>query len=497
MAGHRKEMIGSYLTEQEAMDKINWLKEEGYRSEEIFLIRDLSGVVEPLQENPSDELTSHEHHGGGMMNHSNMDPFHASNSIERTFFRGSREDGVASSLMEMGIEREEAYRYEYDVKVGKVLILTDSGNRTVSQDHSRLDRYRTEEEPALQFGEKEAIKEPIEPVENPAEESSNSWSVNRPLTDDNIDINRPLDEMMMNSWNEGRHEEAGALEQLDEEYRAAETPYPRMHGEGHRASDSVDPIQEENHEKPLFTAKGHSHTPNEDADNSTIEATEDYDKLLYEHGQPFPMEKKDAEEDNYDSSVINKHSSEMGHLEKDVKLERDLFEEQGSTTNPPLHAHQQRGYFSSEQDVTPETEFPQDKVLGYETGHMQQEPVSTQNEFNHEDRLLEEEGPLISDRVEAEYTPNLMDYEQGHEPMPSGQLEPGNDYVSDDPSYMEEEPMFRDEATLGETQHSSLFEEEEEEEEEHYSSERKPSALNRKKGLLNDKGNDPFKPYRR
>ncbi|MGM0837580.1 MAG: hypothetical protein ACQEV7_15595 [Bacillota bacterium] len=487
MAGHRKEMIGSYLTEQEAMDKINWLKEEGYRSEEIFLIRDLSGVVEPLQENPSNEFTSHEHHGGAMMNHSNMDPLHASNSIERTFFRGSREDSVASTLMEMGIEREEAYRYEYDVKVGKVLLMTDSGNRTVSQDHSRLDRYCTEEEPALQFEEKEAINEPNEPVEEPAEESTSSWSVNRPLTDDNIDINRPLDEMMVSSWNEGRHEEAGALEQLDEGYRAAESTEPMMHGGGNRPSGTVDP------KKPLFTSMGHSHTPKEEAGNSMIEATEDYDKLLYEHGQPFPMEKKDAEEESYDSSVINKHSSEMGHLEKDLNLEQDLFEEQGSTTDAPLHDQQQRGHFTSEQDVTPEREYPQDNVLGYKTDHMHEEPVSTQNEFNHEDRMLEEEGPLISDRVESEYTPDLMDYEQQQEPMPSGQLEPGNDYISEEPVYTEEEPLFRDEAALGETQQSSLFEEEEE----HYSSERKPSTLNRKKGRLNDKGNDPFNPFRR
>lgn len=492
MAGHRKEMIGSYLTEQEAMDKINWLKEEGYRSEEIFLIRDLSGVVEPLQESTSNELTSPEHHGGGMMNHSNMDPLHASNSIERTFFRGSREDGVASTLMEMGIEREEAYRYEYDVKVGKVLILTDNVNRTVSQDHSRLDRYRTEEEPALQFDTMH--EEPNEPVEKPDEESTSSWSVNRPLTDDNIDINRPLDEMMVTSWNEGRREEAGALEQLDEGYRAAETSDPMLHREEHRPSNSVDSIQEENHEKPLFTATGYSHTPKNETDSSSIEVTEDYDKLLYEHGQPFPMEKSAVEEDSYDTSVINKHSSEMGHLEKDMNLERDLFEKQGSTTNQSLHDQQHRGHFTSEHDVTPETEYPQDNVLEYETNQMHEDPVSHQNEFNHEDRMLEEDGPLISDRVESEYTPDLMDYEQQHEPMPSGQLEPGNDYVSEEPGYLEEAQMFRDEAVHGESQYSSLFEEEAEE---HYSSERKPSTLNRKKGLLNDKGNDPFNPYRR
>jgi hypothetical protein len=76
--------------------------------------------------------------------------------------------------------------------------------------------------------------------------------------------------------------------------------------------------------------------------------------------------------------------------------------------------------------------------------------------------------------------------------MPSGQLEPGNDYVSDEFGYTKEELMFRDEAAHGESQHSSLFEEVGP-----YSSERKPSALNRKKGLLNDKGNDPFNPYRR
>ncbi|MGD6831773.1 hypothetical protein ACQCT5_06395 [Sutcliffiella halmapala] len=484
MAGHRKEMIGSYLTEQEAMDKINWLKEEGYRSEEIFLIRDLSGVVEPLH--PQNDLTSPE--DSGMMTHSNMDPLHASHSIERTFFRGSREDGVASTLMEMGIEREEAYRYEYDVKVGKVLILTDNVNRTVSQDHSRLDCYRTEEEPALQFGE--IHDEPTEPVEKPAEENTSSWSVNRPLTDDNIDINRPLDEMMVNSWNDERHEEAGALEQLDEGYREAEKPEPMMHGEAHRPSDTVDSIQEE---KPLFTTMGHSHAPKEDADNSTIEATEDYDKLLYEHGQPFPMEKKDEEKESYDSSVINKHSSEMGHLEKELNLEHDSFEMHDRMTNSS-QLEQQRGHFTSEQDVTPETAFTQDNVLRFETDHMQEEPVSPQNEFNHEDRMLEEEGPLISDRVEAEYTPDLMDYDQQHEPMPSGQLEPCNDYVGNEPGYMEEEPMFRDEAAHGETQHSSLFEEEAEE---HYSSERKPSALNRKKGLLSDKGHDPFKPNSR
>jgi len=480
MAGHRKEMIGSYLTEQEAMDKINWLKEEGYRSEEIFLIKDLSGVVEPLH--PHNDLTSPE--DTGMMTQSNMDPLHASHSIERTFFRGSREDGVASTLMEMGIEREEAYRYEYDVKVGKVLILTDNVNRTVSQDHSRLDRYRTEEEPALQFDEIQ--DEPAEPVEKPAEESNSSWSVNRPLTDDNIDINRPLDEMMVNSWNEGRHEEAGALEQLDEGYRASE---PVDNGFPH--SETVDPTHEEEHEKPHFTAIGHSHTPSEDADNSTIEATEDYDKLLYEHGQPFPMERAE-EEDSYDSSVINKHTSEMRHLEKELNLEHDSFEMHDRMTNSS-QLEQQRGHFTSEQDVTPETASPQDDVLGDETDPIQQEPVSTQNKFTPEDRLLEEEGPLISDRVEDEYTPDLMDYKQHNDPMPSGQLEPGNDYVGEEPGYMEEEPMFREEVVHEESQHSSLFEEEEEQ----YSSERKPSALNRKKGLLSAKGNDPFNPYRR
>jgi hypothetical protein len=450
MAGHRKEIIGSYLPEQEAMDKINWLKEEGYRSEEIFLIRDLRGVVEPLQENHTNDLTSPEQHHSGMMTHSNMDPLHASNSIERTFFQGSREDGVASSLMEMGIEREEAYRYEYDVKVGKVLILTDNENRTVLHDNSSLDRYRRDEEPALQFEEKEAFDES---VEKPAAESTSSWNVNRPLTDDNIDINRPLDEMMVTSRNEGRHEEDGALEQLDEGYRAAEGTEPVIQEDGQGPSDIVDPIHEEDHERPLFTSIRHSHTPKKEDDNRTIEVTEDYDKLLYEHGQPFPMEKRDVKEDSYDSSLINKQTSE--------------------------------------QDVTPETEYPQDSVLAYGTGPMQEEPVSTQNEFIHEDRMLEEEGLLISNKVDAEYTPDLMDYEQQYEPMPSGQLDPGNDYVNDEPGYAEEEQILRDEPTQGETQHASLFEEEEP-----YSSERKPSALNRKKGLLNDKGNNPFNPYR-
>ncbi|MCA1320445.1 general stress protein [Bacillus tianshenii] len=487
MAGHRKEMIGSYLTEQEAMDKINWLKEEGYRSEEIFLIRDLSGVVEPLQAN--NDLTSPEHHDSGMMTHSNMDPLHASDSIERTFFRGSREDGVASTLMGLGIEPEEAYRYEYDVKVGKVLILTDNVNRTVSGDHSRLDRYRTEEEPALQFDDTHNVAD--EPIDKPVEESTTSWSVNRPLTDDNIDINRPLDEMMAASWNEGRHEEAAALEQLDEGYLVAE-PIDN----GLRPSETVDPMHEENPEKPLFTAMGHSHTPKRDEDNSTIEVTEDYDKLLYEHGQPFPMEKGEADEDSYDSSVINKHSSEMGHLEKELNLEHDSLEVHDRMTNAPQHDHQQRGHFTTEEDVRSESELSRDNVLGYETEHMQEEPAPTQNEFTHEDRLLEEEGPLISDRVEAEYTPDLMDYEQHNDPMTSGQLEPGNDYVGEEPGFMEDEPMFRDGTAHGEAQHSSLFEEEAEP----YTSvnpNRKASSLNRNKGLLNDKGHDPFNPYRR
>lgn len=460
MAGNRKELVGSYLTEQEAMDKINWLKEEGYRSEEIFLIKDMSGVVEPFQENPSDDLTSQGHHDSGMMAHSNMDPLHASDSLERTFFRSSQEDGVASSLMEMGIEREEAYRYEYDVKVGKVLILTESKNSSVPDEHSRSDRYLTEEEPALQFEETDEMTD--EPVQKP----SNSWSVNRPLTDDNIDINRPLDERMMTSWNEGRLEETAATEQLEEEHTK----------ETMMQSKTVNPMQKTD-EKPRHQAVGNSHTTKYEDNpyaDSKVEITEDYDKLLHEHGQPYPMEKKEPE-DSYDSSVMQKYATDMGNQGNNSDLNPSSSQKRSNRTDPQL----QGGQSSSEKGVTVETDG---------TVHMRENPVSPQKAFIQEEPMLKEEDPLMSERPETEYTPDLMDEEQQHDTM---QLEPGNDYVGEETVYMEEDLMNRDEVS-GEPQHSSLFEEDES-----YSSERKPSTMNRKKGFLHDKGTDHFNPYRK
>ncbi|WP_223701245.1 general stress protein [Sutcliffiella deserti] len=215
MGAHLKEIVGSYLTEQEAMDKINWLKDEGFRSEEIFLIRSTSGELEPLNEESSPAEADEE-----LMNtpSPNIDPLKNPGSMDNSF-GVSGIDGVAATLINMGFLKEEAYRYEYDVKVGKVLILTDIISAEPALESEHMETFRSQEDLSLTL------------EDDPADIAPTSNS-SRPFTDANIDSNKPLDE-----WIEEDSlniQEEAALNFVEEDDLTPEDAKPFLVPKGHK-----------------------------------------------------------------------------------------------------------------------------------------------------------------------------------------------------------------------------------------------------------------------
>ncbi|KMJ59054.1 hypothetical protein AB685_08275 [Bacillus sp. LL01] len=495
MTEQRKEIVGSYLMEEEAMDKVNWLKGEGYRSEEIWLIRDQRGVLEQLGEEPitreprsvSSEQTDY----------TNLNA--TSSVVSPGSLLTPESKSVAATLMELGIDKQEAYRYEFDVKVGKMLILADPApmqSRNIEVEGSRMDRYMENEEPALmedddsgsgvepgvsrepgagrsakgvvgspgyrddhrkyednlkagsterEFGTSERHVE-IDGRENftttsdeVGSPSVSGRSINRPLTDTNIDGSIPLDEQLLTGEpvDMEKAEKDFAREELISLHDQASVTNeaPPMHREDTRAVEPDD-------------YAGGPNTGKRYAENKT---EEDVDKaLLYEHGQPFPMEKP-YEEDVYDENVM---------ADGPLHVEEVPGDATATEREEPL--------FRSEEGVRPKSGLEQEQIMAEEN----RGPILFEDTLNEIERDkptmemepgLEEHAPIGTEQPGDLYTPE-------HEETVLGQEE------SD--LYTESDHTYENETSVFEEEDSELF------------SSRKKEQMNTKRSGLFDKEND-------
>lgn len=177
---------------------------------------------------------------------------------------------VSATLMDLGVGKEDAYRYEFDVKVGKILIVADKvPGEKHEKTFSRQDRYNAEYESAVLMEEKEEAK--IERnFEKPPEPKVTS--VNRPMPDENIDSSLPLDEQLLRSDTLGDAERV----YMEEEVGA-------VRGEASATRESR-----------YNNGKKYA----ENATDTDVETA-----LRYHHGQPFEMTEPE-EEDVYDKRVM-------------------------------------------------------------------------------------------------------------------------------------------------------------------------------------------------
>ncbi|NLP51896.1 general stress protein [Bacillus sp. RO1] len=295
MIEQRKEVIGSYLLEEEALAKIDWLQSEGYQPEEIWIIRDNRGILEQFGDGAF-SLTHDE--GEAQLNeYSSINP--SSSIVTPKSLFTPENKSVAVTLMEMGIAKEEAYRYEFDVKVGKVLVLAEPiSSKKLQQEaltESRMDRYATEESVLHFDDDTEPLKAEEPVVSEDKRMAESSTSINRPMPDTNIDGNIPLDEQLM----------SGDPAEIEKDYAREEVTALQ-----NQASVTNEVTTVERRESPDLDLEknldGMQHKKINNgkryAENSS---EEEVDKaLLYEHGQPFPMERP-YEEDVYDQRVVS------------------------------------------------------------------------------------------------------------------------------------------------------------------------------------------------
>lgn len=444
MTEQRMEIVGSYLMEEEAINKVNWLKNEGYHPEEIWVIRDRRGVLEQLGEEPISGVSSTEE-----ADYANTSA--TSSVVSPGSLLKPESKSVAATLMELGIDKEEAYRYEFDVKVGKMLILaTPVATSEVDTTESRVDRYSVSEEPALMIEEDDkqvgAMKSTSEHHikrdggENVAGTSGNApgSSINRPMPDANIDGSVPLDEQLL-------REEPVVDEKVEKDFAREEVI--SLHDQASVTNESPTMEQEEKRSDPLSRE---SNNGKRYAENKT---EEDVDKaLLYEHGQPFPMEKP-YEEEVYDKNVIADgplHVEEVPGDATTTEREKPLFQsDEGVRSTSALE---------QEEEMSNEDNGPilfEDTLNEIEREKMGMEPA------------LEEEGTLVTESQEDLYT---TEYEEGELAGEEA------DIYSEAPSNYENE--------------TSIFEEEASEP---FSSRKKERMETRRAGLFDKEDDDLFR----
>lgn len=452
MTEQRMEIVGSYLMEEEAMNKVNWLKDEGYHPEEIWIIRDRRGVLEQLGEEPISGVSGRP----GTEETDYASTSATSSVVSPGSLLKPESKSVAATLMELGIDKEEAYRYEFDVKVGKMLILaTPVATSGPDTTESRVDRYSVSEDPALmieeddkQVGARKSTSEhhiQREGGENVAGTSNHTSgktpgsSINRPMPDANIDGSVPLDEQLLT-------EEPVVDEEVEKDFAREEVI--SLHDQASVTNESPMIDREE---MRADTTSRKSNNGKRYAENKTEEDVDN--ALLYEHGQPFPMEKP-YEEEVYDRNVIADgplHVEEVPGDATTTEREKPLFQSDEGVR--PTSALEQEGEEVSTEDNGPIlfedtlNEIERDKI-GMEPG-------------------LDEEGTLVTESQEDLYT---TEYEEGE------LVDEDADIYSETPSNYENE--------------TSVFEEETPEP---FSSRKKERMETRRAGLFDTEDDDLFR----
>ncbi|KPB05688.1 general stress protein [Bacillus sp. CHD6a] len=379
MVEQRKEVIGSYLLEEDALAKIDWLQSEGYQPEEIWIIRDNRGLVEQFGDGA---LTrTHDEREAQLNEYSSINP--SSSIVTPKSLFTPENKSVAITLMEMGIAKEEAYRYEFDVKVGKVLVLAEPiSSKKLRQEaitESRLERY-AREKTALQVDPDTESLTAEEPVVSENERiTESSTSINRPVPDSNIDGSIPLDEQLL-TGNPVETEKNYAREEVialhDQASVTSESTSLRS-----GVDSELDLENDLDGAQPTATNNGKRY-----AENSS---EEDVDKaLLYEHGQPFPMEKP-YEEDVYDQRVVS--NGPLG-----VELEETAGDMSRSQDKKPLFRSGDTGAGYSTRPVDSETAGRTDEQVR-ETGD--KGPILFEDTLKE----IEKDEPLINSYESTNY----------------------------------------------------------------------------------------------
>lgn len=213
-----KHVIGSYDTEQEAIQAVEKLRAEGYRPEDISVIgknqENVDTITEETGTKTEEGLATGAATGGvlggltgllagvGALAIPGIGPIVAAGPIAATLTGaavGAGAGGIAGALIGMGIPEEEANRYEEDVKSGKILVLIDPENRPANFDNDYTETGRTT------FDEDRTTYNTVDPL-NPGEldRGSNAFKDNTKntsslWTDDNLDSNHPLSENLGNT----------------------------------------------------------------------------------------------------------------------------------------------------------------------------------------------------------------------------------------------------------------------------------------------------------
>ncbi|MGD7052924.1 general stress protein [Sutcliffiella horikoshii] len=452
MIEQRKEVIGSYLMEEEALAKIDWLQSEGYQPEDIWIIRDNRGIVEQFSEGGFSR--GHDEREAQLSKYSSINP--SSSIVTPKSLFTPENKSVADTLMEVGIAKEEAYRYEFDVKVGKVLVLAEPISsmklRQEALTESRMERYATEE-PSLHLEEEntEPFKAQKPVVSEDERMTESSTSINRPMPDTNIDGSIPLDEQLLSgdpveTEKDYAREEVTALH----DQASVTNEAPTMERTGNPDLELEESLAGEQHTR---TNNGKRYAENR--------SEEDVDKaLLYEHGQPFPMEKP-YEEDVYDKRVVS--DGPLG-----VELEETAGDMSRSQAEKPL--------------------FSATETRGAPT-----RPAASTSPVRREESLTEDKGPILFEETlnEIEGDEPLV---ESYEPTSYETEQPGDIYAPEEETsvHIEEETYMQEEnVRYTEENDAPLFEEDNSEGP--FSDRKKERMTQKRNNLFNDQDDDLFR----
>ncbi|WP_277587581.1 general stress protein [Psychrobacillus antarcticus] len=115
-----KKFVGSFLTEQEVLDKINELKLKGYVEDDIYVVTNDKESLSIVRGETAVELGSVEGNW--------LDKFKA-------FLVG--DEPVRAAFSQMGFSDEESERYYSELKSGGILLYVDKNYSTVYDEYTK------------------------------------------------------------------------------------------------------------------------------------------------------------------------------------------------------------------------------------------------------------------------------------------------------------------------------------------------------------------------
>ncbi|PLR77367.1 hypothetical protein CU633_11280 [Bacillus sp. V3-13] len=265
MVNHNKRVIGSYESELEAIQAVEKLKADGYRAEDISVISKNRDDIETVNEETGTKtgkgLAAGAATGGvlggltgllvgiGALAIPGIGPLVAAGPIAAALTGaavGAGAGGLAGALIGMGIPEDEARQYEDEVKTGRILVLVDPGTHDSSKtDHDAgmltkgypvegigLEDREDTARKNLKSGQKNDATDPFSTgkLDKTRQAFGDNPDSHRLFTDDNIDVNRPLDERIVTaprSNDEGFKAEADTGEKIFSDEEPVTSDYPK------------------------------------------------------------------------------------------------------------------------------------------------------------------------------------------------------------------------------------------------------------------------------